>query len=175
MKIEIVDTVHRLMHQFEEKYRNETLFPVVLPSIKFTKRGRVAGCCEFTYYGEGGGTGTLNFNMQIAEMNCDDFIAFTVPHEVAHYCVSTKYGTIVKNGRLVHHGRQWEDIMRFFGIQNPTRCHNHKTPPVKKYTYHCGCREHKLTQIRHNKCRRGTNSYSCVFCGETLVEGNKHI
>lgn len=112
----------------------------------------------------------------------DDYIEDTVVHEFAH---------LVQKQHFVNsqpHGNEWKRVMISFG-KDPQRCHNMnlgtaisnynsslkgayapvKTRTTKTFTYKCGCQEHELTSIRHNKVLKGTGSYRCNKCGQKLV------
>ena len=101
-----------------------------------------------------------------------DFVAETVPHEVAHV------GVFYWLGGRAHrpHGPQWRRLMHLLGA-DPDRCHrydvnNAVTRRLRRYRYVCGCRSHELTSIRHQRARRGV-IYRCRGCGETLQEAGR--
>lgn len=96
-----------------------------------------------------------------------EFVAETVPHEVAHVGVFYLLGRPARRP----HGPEWRQLMGVLDAE-PERGHrydvsNAVTRRLKRYRYACGCREHRLTSIRHNRIRRGAQ-YRCRECGEPL-------
>ena len=62
--------------------------------------------------------------------------------------------------------------MQLFGADS-SRCHDYDTSHagtrhLTRYAYRCGCREHALTSIRHNRILAG-QVYYCRACGKALV------
>lgn len=119
----------------------------IYPQISYNLRGTVAGRAQ--------GTHLVKFNPVLLMENIEDFIARTVPHEVAH-CIDTENGDNsrpswnMRNGRRLKrsiHGPTWKHIMRVFGVDDITRCHtydvtNAKTrkSPGRKFDWMCsGC------------------------------------
>lgn len=102
----------------------------------------------------------------------DKMIDEVLPHEYAHilaYEVDRKKGV-----RNMPHGGTWQSIMRLFGLE-PKRTHDFditktKVRKIKYFLYSCGCRDHCLSSIRHNRLKRysGKLFYSCSICGERL-------
>lgn len=113
-----------------------------------------------------------------------DYIEDTVVHEFAHLVQKQHYPTSQP------HGIEWKRVMVSLG-KDPKRCHNmdltsaittynssvkgstSTVTPIKKrnvktFSYHCKCRNHELTSIRHNKVLKGEN-YICKTCGTRLV------
>lgn len=92
------------------------------------------------------------------------FVNDTLPHELAHMVVYRLYGR-----RVRPHGREWEAVMALFGAK-PERCHQYAVEPVRRvtsYEYHCFCRVHQLSAVRHARVQRG-GRYVCQCCGEVL-------
>jgi SprT protein len=154
IKREVLESVQKA-----ERYFGESI-PV--PEIKFDLKGRTAGSSNYH-------KGFLRFNVPLAVRNKEHFLQNIVPHEVAHWVQRWKYGY---GKHCMSHGRQWKFIMvNVMGI-SPKRCHKYDTSEtvtrrLKTYTYSCGCREHKVTSIKHNRIRRGY-AYSCTRCGNKL-------
>jgi SprT protein len=132
-----------------------------LPAVEWTLKGRCAGrafCIE----------NRIKFNPILLQQNVEDFILQTVPHEIAHLINHALHGRFVKP-----HGREWKKIMTTLGLE-PLRCHNYATQPViirrpqRRHVYYCACRTHWVTQIIHNRMRKGA-SYSCQRCGAFLT------
>lgn len=92
------------------------------------------------------------------------FIADTLPHELAHLIVYRLYGRSVRP-----HGDEWVQVMRLFGA-SPERCHQYEVRPARQqqqYVYHCNCRIHQLSAVRHRRIQRG-GRYLCINCGNPL-------
>lgn len=113
----------------------------------------------------GDGRLTIRYNLAMAAQQPEAFIAETVPHEVAHVVTS------ICHRHARPHGREWQQVMHWFGIQQPRRCHtfiatgSHRSQ--RRWHYHCGCQQHLLSTTRHNRAARG-QIYLCRNCGETL-------
>ena len=57
------------------------------------------------------------------------------------------------------------------------RCHNYdvsnaRTRTQSRHFYRCDCRAHSISQVMHNRIRRG-GIYSCRRCG-TAIRPNPH-
>lgn len=138
--------------------------PVPRPRITFDLRGRSAG-----QFRVDGGEASIRYNAALVARDTPQFLAQTVPHEVAHYLAYLRFG-----GHIRPHGLQWQRLMRALGA-DPRRCHELDvtglaTRRLRRYPYYCQCGEHALTSIRHNRILRGA-SYSCRACGEALRSG----
>jgi len=160
MKEAVETKVLEMMVKFEEEVGSACKYPVKLPrEIKFNVKGQVAGYAYFDYLI---GEGHLDFNPIIMEDNWERFIERTVPHEVAHFCVSLYVGYLTsRNGRRICHGKDWKGMMRYFGISDSTRCHSYdtsraKTKTQRRWEYKCECSTHMLSTTMHNKIRKGS-------------------
>lgn len=116
----------------------------------------------------GGSHPCIRYNPQIAAQAFEDFIARTVPHEVAHYVVEKLF----PRKRIKPHGPEWQGIMQAFGLE-PSVCHSYDLSRVqvrrqRRYLYSCDCREHQLSTTRHNRVRYDGTSYLCQQCGSKL-------
>lgn len=159
---EVVRAVHdRVLDTFiqaEEIYRR----PFVLPEIVFSLRGECAGRAWCT-------KNRIQLNPILLTENVDDFIAATVPHEVAHILNWTMNGQAVRP-----HGSEWRGIMSDLGVP-ARRCHNYDTTNARarrpwlqrRHEYSCACTLHSLTQTIHNRISRGWG-YRCRRCGGRL-------
>lgn len=108
----------------------------------------------------------IRYNLAMARQQPKDFIAETVPHEVAHLVAWLLFGD-----RIKPHGPQWQSVMRYLGVAEPKRCHQFElAAPARRqrrWHYRCDCREHQLSSTRHNRARRG-QVYVCATCGKPL-------
>ena len=154
---------HRLLKQAMEMYRH----PVPEIELRFDLTGRSAGMFRFPAAGHP----IIRYNKVLLTENPDDFLARTVPHEVAHLVVRNVFGADIQP-----HGAEWKSVMAFFGAE-ATRCHNYdvsrsSTRRLRRFTYYCSCREHQLSTIRHNRIKAG-QSYQCVCCNQSLKRNKR--
>lgn len=139
--------------------------PVPRPRIAFDLRGRSAGQFRVDSRGHAG----IRYNPALLARHEADFLAQTVPHEVAHYLAFLRFGR-----RIRPHGPEWQQLMRDLGA-DPRRCHEFDVSGLtarrmRRHPYHCRCGEHALTSIRHHRVLRGA-SYVCRACGQALLPG----
>ncbi len=132
------------------------------PRVCFDMRGTSAGQVRIL----DGGEYLVRYNAHLLERHPLAFLSRTVPHETAHVVAFSLFGP-----RVPPHGHEWRAIMALFGAA-PERCHNYRveglqTRRLRRYEYHCGCRTHQLTSIRHNRIRAG-QVYRCRQCGRSL-------
>jgi SprT protein len=137
-------------------------------AVRFDLRGKTAGMVKFQ---RGKADYVVRYNPRLLAENRDDFLTQTVPHEVAHVVTNHLFGP-----RSKPHGAQWQAVMRFFGAE-PKRCHGYDvsgTPArrLRRFDYHCACRTHRLTSIRHNRIQAGA-TYLCRHCGQVLFPGGR--
>lgn len=130
--------------------------------VRCDLRGKCAG--QVRHQADGGLV--IRYNLEIAVLQTDDFLAQTVPHEVAHVVTWLLHGN-----RARPHGREWQSVMRFFG-QDIGRCHEFKLPTTgqhrqRRWHYECDCREHQLSTTRHHRAQRG-HQYQCRLCNGLL-------
>jgi len=135
------------------------------PQILFDLRGRAAGQARLALRGPC----IIRFNPVLLRANRASFLADTVPHEVAHLAAFARYGL-----RIRPHGPEWQAIMRYFGVK-PERCHRYDLSAtsgrtLREFDYHCDCREHRLSSIRHNRVLAG-GTYVCRHCATPLRPG----
>lgn len=130
-------------------------------SVRFDLRGRVAGQALCI-------SNVIRLNEILMNENREDFIAQTIPHEVAHIIAHQLYGS-----RIKAHGVEWQGIMRRLGLK-PTRCHNYDTTSVarqtRKFSYFCACQEIKVGPKIHANIQNGRKQYKCRKCGTRLAQ-----
>lgn len=134
-------------------------------TIRFDLRGRAAGQARVAARTPP----LIRYNLALLQANPEDFLASTVPHEVAHLVAFARHGALIRP-----HGPEWEAIMHHFGVE-PKRCHAYDVSAVKarslrELDYHCACRGHRLTSIRHHRVLAG-RTYLCRQCGAPLKPG----
>lgn len=133
------------------------------PVIRCDLRGTTAGQAQW----RPGSRPVLRFNLAIARTHPTDFLAQTVPHEVAHLVTSACHG------RTRPHGSEWRAVMAFFGIPDASRCHNYPVAEQlvrrqRRWAYRCQCRTHALSTTRHRRIESGRARYECRLCGAVL-------
>lgn len=157
LQSKVVTLTRRLIEQAETGFQ----VSIPAPVLRFDLTGRAAGMVVF--YPSGA---LIRFNQKMLVENGQPFLEQTVPHEVAHLVARTLHGTHIRP-----HGPEWKSIMAFFGAL-PHRCHNFITASSQRrhmryFHYRCDCREHRLSAVRHNRCRSGV-TYLCRLCGSPL-------
>ncbi len=142
----------------------QTLYgrPFELPSIEWNLRGVCAGRAHIR-------ENRIRLNPVLLTENTEHFILQTVPHEIAHLVNRALHGPHVRA-----HGPEWQSIMHALGLP-AERCHqydvaNARTRTQRRYDYHCDCRSYPVSQIVHNRIRRGS-TYLCRRCGSRIRPG----
>lgn len=139
--------------------------------VSYDVRGVAAGWARYRGLDSGGRVRvSMAFNARILYHNVEEFIEQTVAHEVAHVIDFALRGESA-------HDKRWKRIMRALGAR-PERLHSFeagvkKTRKVKRYAYHCACRDIELSSIRHNRVVKGEQIYRCKLCGCDLSRGKR--
>ena len=141
-------------------------FDVRLPRIRvrFDLIGNTVGM-----YCKQRGERSIRFNSYAFAKYWQESLDDTVPHEVAHYVSDMMFDCRY----IKPHGREWQSIMHFFGVEPKTRCHFDLSDipkrQMKRFAYECSCGNHQLTVIRHKRILSGKRRYFCRACrGELL-------
>lgn len=180
VKIRIIEAVKLCMMQARQHYGQNFRDP----EITFIHNGkRVAGYAEALSW-------SVNFNPAFANRYADEFIARTVPHEIAHLLdyklhpknFKTRW-TIDRSGRMRREGRSvhgptWKRIMTECFNADPSRCHSWKldsSTDRRPWKYQCtDCHKtFNLTTKMHNKIRRGS-SRICILCRSSIKFIGRH-
>ena len=108
----------------------------------------------------------FRFNRGLIRENLAHYLGDTCPHEVAHYVVRSVWN----HDSVKAHGREWQSVMVDIFNLPPERCHQLDTSRVAKrpFLYTCGCTEHYLSTVRHNRAQRGAK-YGCKKCGMRMM------
>jgi SprT protein len=152
-----LQTLH-LLRRAAEHYG----IPAPRVEIRFDLRGRAAGQVRLPARGRP----VIRYNPLLLAQNDTDFLGRTVPHEAAHVVAFRLHGR-----RIRPHGPEWKAVMGLFGADS-ARCHDYDLSAIPsrrfaRHPYRCGCREHALTSIRHNRVLAG-QVYLCRACGQEL-------
>ena len=105
----------------------------------------------------------IEVNEDLLERHPEPMLEETIAHELAHLLVYRLFGR-----RARSHGAEWQTLMRdWFGVA-PQRTHDFDLRGLRvrrqqRYAYHCGCRQHELSSVRHRRAVRGVD-YRCVAC-----------
>src|SRR5712671_2184617 len=123
-----------------------------VPDIEWSLRGLTAGRAMFR-------GNRIRLNAIFLRDNTEDFIAQTIPHEIAHLLNNALHGFRVKP-----HGPEWKSIMRALGL-SPIRCHDYDVTKAafrrqKRHIYFCDCGVRSISQTIHNRVCRGW-AYQC--------------
>jgi SprT protein len=144
----------------------ENWLGLVMPrvEIRFDLRGTSAGQARVC----GKTLALIRYNPTLLGRHPAEFIAETVPHEVAHVVAFAEHGA-----RIRPHGAEWQGIMRYFGVA-PTRCHGYdvsrlRTRALRRFLYRCDCGTHEISSIRHNRIRTRGVVYLCRRCRQPLL------
>lgn len=133
------------------------------PEILFDLKGKSAGLLVVHRNGHM----KIRYNATLLARYGEEFLEQTVPHEVAHLIARRLYGQSIKP-----HCREWQSIMSYFNVP-ANRCHsfdtsNSDTRTMRYYDYHCQCKSHRISAIRHNRIVSGV-TYLCRVCGSSLI------
>ncbi len=109
----------------------------------------------------------ISYNNSLLQHCQHQFLAQTIPHEVAHVVTWYQHGR-----RARPHGPEWRRVVVLLGGR-AERCHSFEHPQTpnrhyRRIEYRCGCQRHQLTMIRHNRHLRGQR-YRCKECRGQLT------
>jgi len=135
------------------------------PMISLRLRGVTAGTASWNKR-------LIRYNHALYMENKEDFVARTVPHEVAHMIVAE---LAYRGGffrRPKPHGQEWKNVCRNIGMKDITRCHKYDVTNTARrrarpFTYRCGCQEFNLTMTLHRRILMGQRRW-CKKCKVTL-------
>jgi SprT protein len=155
---QVIARTMELLRQAEEH------FQIGMPrvAVRFDLRGRSAGMVRFAP----DKPPEVRYNRLLLEENGADFLARTVPHEVAHVVARALFGAQIKP-----HGAEWKRVMYWLGA-DASRCHDYdvsrtQSRRLQRFPYRCACRRHWLTSIRHKRIIAG-QTYYCQACKNPL-------
>lgn len=145
---------------------HEKFYPGVdMPTVEFNARLRTTAGRAWAR--------KIEINKNLGTMVGLEGMKQTLAHEFAH-CVQRQQDE--KRGfNSSPHGIEWRSIMTFMGFE-PNRTHKlfdeHKIERPKgqrRWRYTCPCKtKHEIATITHNRIQRGTHSYQCKHCLETI-------
>ncbi|MDC1347055.1 SprT-like domain-containing protein [Glaciecola sp.] len=132
----------------------------VVPQLHWFHRGTNAGYAKLQ-------NNEIYLNHVLFEQHPEYYMSDVIPHEIAHLICFTLFG------RVKPHGKEWQSIMRQIYQLTPTTKHHlpcEHLRRVRQIDYMCQCGIVPLSMIRHNRVRKGLQSYRCKVCGETLSQ-----
>ncbi len=127
------------------------------PQLAFDLRGTRAGCAS--------ADGRIRLNPVLLRENPADFLAQTLPHEVAHWVVFRW------RPGAAPHGPEWREVMHWLDAP-ARRCHGFdvgraRVRILRRHPYACACRAHEVSAILHRRIQGGA-AYRCRACGSVL-------
>ncbi|UTW45670.1 SprT-like domain-containing protein [bacterium SCSIO 12696] len=148
-------------HRYVQLANNELDCCIEEIPVLFDLKGQVAGMYRIT--GRGAKLHrVIRYNPWLFAKYWDDNFTTTIPHEVAHYVAEQLFG------KVQPHGVEWKNLMDLFGADSARTCQFDMSGipgrTVKTVTYECGCRQHQLSMIRHNRVLRKGARYFCRYC-----------
>ena len=131
------------------------------PPVLFDLKGRAAGMFRIRR-----GNPEIRYNPWIFARWFDENLAETVPHEVAHYVVATRF-----RRKARPHGAEWRAVMHLFGVAPRVTC-GYRPEDIadlpgrrlRYFDYACDCGSHSVSSIRHNRMVAGKARYLCRRC-----------
>lgn len=84
------------------------------PDVDFALRRRACGMANLS-------RNTVSINMRVLRADPAHVIDVTAAHEVAHLVHYRLVPSDYFRGRRQQHGRNWQTVMRAFGVEEPTR------------------------------------------------------
>lgn len=112
----------------------------------------------------------IRFNWFIARDQIEEFIARTVPHELAHMLAEHRYGFDVQP-----HGKEWDDMCVVLTGSTQARQHEYNVPDFarrrqRRFDYRCACTDNQywLSTTMHNRLQNPSNTQHCRNCGSEL-------
>ncbi len=112
----------------------------------------------------------IRYNPWIFAKFFEESLSGTVPHEVAHYIAHEVYGL----DRVRPHGPEWREIMAAFDADPSVTCDfdlaGIPQRRQRRFSYHCECREHRISTRCHNRIQQGKDRYLCRHCGIELMQ-----
>jgi len=144
---DIITEIHMAVEHWEKKIE-KIWGNRVAPSITFDLRGRTCGGRAKLM------EGAIQYNLDWARANLDEYLNDTVPHELTHHVAYREYND---SG----HGRFWKACMRKIGCkpERTTGQFSNAKPArtIKRHIYiaSCGC-DFPIPTPTHNKIQKGS-------------------
>ena len=135
------------------------------PAVSFDLKGRAAGMFRVR-----SAVAEIRYNPWIFARWFQQNLAETVPHEVAHFVVYSRY-----RRRMRPHGPEWREVMQLFGVPPRVTC-DYRPEDIadlpgrrlRYFDYTCDCTTHRVSSIRHNRMAAGKAHYQCRRCHGSL-------
>lgn len=110
----------------------------------------------------------IHLNRYLLATHPFDMLNKILIHEIAHHIAYLLHGKKIKP-----HGTEWKNICKKLGYE-PEVYHNlpvQKSRELRRFKYRCGCSNHLITSIRHNRIQKGI-AYFCKKCKKRLEISN---
>lgn len=162
VKARVVEKLYQSIATLEAHYNRKFPFP---SDITYVGTGAVAGSAHTV-------TRRLDFNAALLIRNQEEFIARTVPHEMAHladYQMSPQNFYAGPAQKRDMHGQSWQSIMVVLGVDDISRCHNYDLTGINResnrelHNYSCASclKVYPLGVSRHNKLLLNQHAFRC--------------
>lgn len=165
---QVKQRVESKLRQNIAKIKSHYKIDLNMPTVSYSLRGGTAGRANYIRW-------HVELNPVLLMENLEDFLARTVPHELAHLACHRIYpeaydpfhnndeaagilrmmrnaGRRVRRPKREVHGPRWKEIMRVLGAP-ATRCHTYDVTNVKR--------------------RKSRHEYRCTGCGAVITAGPK--
>lgn len=155
VEFKIQDGLNRAREYFGREFE--------FPSISYNLSGKTAGTATYQ-------KNHIRLNATLLKENAEDFIARTVPHELAHLITWQVYWNdwSFNNGRRIqHHGSHWKQVCTIIGMEDVTRCHSYDVSnsgrKSEQFVWGCDvCGDlMSVSRVKHNKMLGGHYHHKC--------------
>lgn len=161
VKIQVHQKIAECISKIEQHYNVK----LHRPKVSFQRKGTIAAVANSHNW-------IVDFNPILLNENVEEFIASTVPHEVAHLACDVIYPEANVQGRRGAHGSRWQELMRLLGVEPKTR-HNYDVSTSKcqrkstKYRYTCTCCNKNIDvgPRRHATLQANPKAFWHTVCG----------
>lgn len=163
LKVQVHQKIAECILKIESHYRVR----IHRPKVLFSRRGTIAAVANSANW-------LVDFNPILLNENTEEFVAKTVPHEVAHLAcdILFPHRTCNDSGRRDVHGTHWQEVMTLLGVQ-PERCHHydvtnskiHRKVTKHRYTCNCCSKPIDVGPRRHATLQADPHAFWHTSCG----------
>ena len=173
----VVKKIEELNKIVEKKYGKYT-YPEVMVNYDL-KSSKALGTHTVAFVGDGY-YHYISLNTKLLNTLKEVYINEVLVHEYAHACVDNYCKPSLKDmmkGKKVPaaHGKEFKMFCAMFGISGASttkiasgiewKTKTKSTP----WAYSCGCSDHQVSNLIHNRIQSNRGSYSCKKCKQNLV------
>lgn len=162
--------VHRKIAECISKIESHYKVRLHRPKVLFSRRGTIAAVANSANW-------LVDFNPVLLNENVDEFVANTVPHEVAHLACDIIYPEPdPKSGKRDVHGKRWQELMSLLGVK-PNLYHSYDVTNAKirrkitRYRYVCNCCKKAIDvgPRRHATLQANPSAFWHTVCGSEAL------